>query len=437
MSNTFANFSNFPQSVGSNMAEPNRNSTIQQATLDYNPLIIKPPERNKTHGTITKHIVIDSRDRDYIKYPTSSKYRVEITEDLRDVTSIELSLAQIPNTFYNISAANTEVKSSINGNNTFFNPNGNNIFYIEESELSINSIEIPEGQYTNDLMIDTLNGKYGNLFSELQNSYNFVRDPINLKLRIQSNRNNGYDFNYNLNYATNNNCRPCQLNSIDISIGFLNKKYESEEIDLSEILVQKNGIIDLGKKSDDDYKLYEINKSNTDIDFKKIFYVGDYLILKDPFGTIKYSVKIYKINNSNTITVESLDDKDISVLEGFIFQNMSVLISPNIFQLNNKPYVILKISEAKLLNSVNASNNTYTIIPLLTQDNTIVNQATTPVHGVIKYFNPPVGKLFYMDVEFLNYDGSLFNFRGQENMLLFIISLLNQPGKYNNYVDTN
>ena len=437
MSNSFANFSNFPQSIGGNIGQPTRNSTIQQATLDYNPVIIKPPDRNKTHGTITKHIVIDSRDRDYIKYPTSSKYRVEITEDLRDVTAIELSLAQIPNTFYNISAANTEIKSSINGNNNFFNPNGNNIFYIEESELSINSISIPEGQYNNDLMIETLNGKYGNLFSELQNSYNFVRDPINLKLRIQSNRINGYDFNYNLNYTENNDCRPCQLNSIDKSIGFLNMKYESEEINLSEILVQKNDIIDIGKKSDDDYKLYEINKSNTDIDFKKIFYVGDYLILKDPFGTIKYTVRINKLNNSNTITVESLDDKDISTLEGFIFQNMSVLVSPNIFQLNNKPYVILKISEAKLLNSINASNNTYTIIPLLTQDNTIVNQATTPVHGVIKYFNPPVGKLFYMDVEFLNYDGSLFNFRGQENMLLFIISLLNQPGKYNNYVDTN
>ena len=96
MSNSFSNFSNFPQSIGGNIGQPTRNSTIQQATLDYNPVIIKPPDRNKTHGTITKHIVIDSRDRDYIKYPTSSKYRVEITEDLRDVTAIELSLAQIP-----------------------------------------------------------------------------------------------------------------------------------------------------------------------------------------------------------------------------------------------------------------------------------------------------------------------------------------------------
>ena len=437
MSNSFTNFSNFPQSIGGNIGQPTLNSTVTQATLDYNPVIIKPPERNVTHGTITKHIVIDSRDRDYIKYPTSSRYRVEITEDLRDVTSIELSLAQIPNTFYNISAANTEINSSINGNNTFYNPDGNNIFYIEESDLSLNSIPIPEGQYTNELMIETLNGKYGGLFDLLKNSYNFVRDPINLKLRIQSNRKNNIDFSYNLNYSTIDNCRPCKLNSIDRAIGFLNKKYESSEIDLSNIFIQKNSITNLEKESEDDYNLYEIVKVDSDEDFKRLFYVGDYLILKDPYGSVTYSVRIYKINNKNTLTVESLDGNDPSSLEGFIFKNMSVLISPNIFQLNNKPYVILKISEARLLNSINASNNSYTIIPLVSQDNTIVNEANSPVHGVIKYFNPPLGKLFYIDIEFLNYDGSLFNFRGQENMLLFIISQLNQPGKYNNYVDTN
>ena len=42
-----------------------------------------------------------------------------------------------------------------------------------------------------------------------------------------------------------------------------------------------------------------------------------------------------------------------------------------------------------------------------------------------------------MDIEFLNPDGSLFEFRGQENMMLFTISMLNQPGKYNNYVNSN
>ena len=173
-----------------------------------------------------------------------------------------------------------------------------------------------------------------------------------------------------------------------------------------------------------------------DVDFKKIFVIGDYFILSD--GSTIYKCRIYDIQNFNTIIFETLDNtQDPTVLSGNIFEHIYIIHSPNIFQLNTKPYVILKIGEAKLLNSINASNNCYTIIPLSYTADSIVNQSTTPVHGVIKYFNPPLGKLFYMDIEFLNYDGSLFNFRGQENMLLFIISMLNQPGKYNNYVDTN
>ena len=97
----------------------------------------------------------------------------------------------------------------------------------------------------------------------------------------------------------------------------------------------------------------------------------------------------------------------------------------------------MKIKEANILNSIGAANNAYTIIPLLNLENTIINQATIPSHGVIKYFNPPLPKMYWIDIEFQNFDGSLFNFRGQENMLMFTVTMLNQPGKYNNYVDSN
>ena len=52
-----AQFSNFPSSIG---------LPLQQVNTSYDPLIIKPPDRNKTHGNISRHLVIDSRDRDYL-----------------------------------------------------------------------------------------------------------------------------------------------------------------------------------------------------------------------------------------------------------------------------------------------------------------------------------------------------------------------------------
>ena len=54
---------------------------------------------------------------------------------------------------------------------------------------------------------------------------------------------------------------------------------------------------------------------------------------------------------------------------GNIFNNMSILYSPNIFQIENKPYVILKIRDCQMLNSIGAANNGYTIIPLLNLSN--------------------------------------------------------------------
>ena len=138
-----------------------------QNNFDYNSVIIKPPDRNKTHGTITKNLVIDSRDRDYNIYPNSNKFRVEITEEYKDVTSLELVYGQIPNNYYNIRE---------NVNNHFIISDNNNIYQIE----------IPEGSYDNNKLIDILNGNYGNLFNQINNKYNFSKNINDLKMRIKN-----------------------------------------------------------------------------------------------------------------------------------------------------------------------------------------------------------------------------------------------------------
>ena len=57
-------FSQFPNAI----SQP-----LQQVNTDYDPYIIKPPDKNITHGTISRHLVIDSRDRDYLKYPKQNR----------------------------------------------------------------------------------------------------------------------------------------------------------------------------------------------------------------------------------------------------------------------------------------------------------------------------------------------------------------------------
>ncbi len=408
MSRALNNFSNYPQAI---------TQSIQSVKDDYSQFITKPPDRNITHGRTSKYFVVDSRDRDMNKYPEANKYRVNVPQEWRDIVSAELIYGSIPNTYYNI---------------TQFN----NLFYITEDNINLTSITIPEGQYNNEKLLNTLNGNYGNLFSQLTNKYNFSKNPVNNTLRIQSNRKSNTDFVYNINYVLNDSCNPCPYRSIDVVIGFKNSQYNSTQINLSNINI--TGISNLGVESVNGYPLLRLYATSASGDFKTLFNVGDYLILNGS------EIRINEIKNSNSFTFEVLDGTpliNLTVLSGIgLIGNMSLLTSPNIFYIECSPYVVIKIRDFQNYNANNAAENSYTIIQLAEDKPcTIINQATIPVDGVTKNFNPPLARLPFIDLEFCNPDGTPFEFRGEDNMLVFRLNMLNQPSKYNNYisVDTN
>jgi len=387
---------------------------MQVERNDYSQTIIKPPEPNVTQGRITRKFIVLSRERDLVKYPNSNRYRINVPQEWRDVVSASLIEAIIPNTYYNINESNYN-------------------FYIQEIEGELNTIQIPEGQYSNQLLLDVLNGKHGDLFISLMNKYNFSQNPVNKKLRIQSNRATGFDFIYNINHTTNTTCSPCKIDSVDFTIGFTNQTYTSSEIDLSYISVAAGGITDTGTTSDQDYNVYKLVASG--VDFTSVFYVNDYFILND--GTNTYSCQVYQIKNDKTIYFEDLSGSPsatITALSGNLFQNISILISPNIYQLEIEPVIFLRIKDFWNFNSVSdGAENSYAILPLFQNffSNTVINSSTLPYGGITKFFNPPLARLPFIDIEFVTASGQLFDFRGQENTLVFEFTLLNQPNKYN------
>ena len=166
---------------------------------------------------------------------------------------------------------------------------------------------------------------------------------------------------------------------------------------------------------------------------------------------VSYSCQIYQLNNSTNILFELVNADELTApeivallsLTGTIFKNISILYSPNTYQIDSNPYVILKIKDlTNIISSNTASNKAFCVIQLLSNANnnnagTVFNQSTSPVHSVVKYFNPPLASLPSINIELLNYDGSPYNCMGQENYFEFIVSLLNQPGKYANYINAN
>ena len=91
---------------------------LDPVEFDYSKsAIIKPPfeQPKNLHDTKNKitRIVIDSRDRDTTLFPTPAQYEVMLQDDIDEVTSVELCMAQVPLMAYNVSQYNNRV--AVNG----------------------------------------------------------------------------------------------------------------------------------------------------------------------------------------------------------------------------------------------------------------------------------------------------------------------------------
>ena len=409
---------------------PNSGMSIYNPTYDQ--FVIKPPERNKTHGRISEKLVIDSRDRDYVLYPKPNKYRYELEEEYKDVISVELVLAEIPNTVYNIYEKNNQMILSVG----------------EDSSPTkvCKKFVLDNGEYSNESFLNYLNGSKGNIFETFIDPttgegayFNFYQDPDTHILKIQSNK----PFSFDLDYSMGDKFIKCNqgdidkyyesihYESIDRTLGFKREKHvadtkfdERKDCNLNTIETI-TGISATPLTVTTGYDQYLIE--TTQKDMREYFSVGDYLEF-----TNNGTYKVIQIVNKNQIIVEDFlsngnpNTNDIAPYYA-IYSNRA-------FDLGCPQYVILDIPQFHYLKAKPASiADAYAVIPLDEKCKTIVNSGQISLDKEIKYFNPPLARLNYMDINFLRYDGSLVDFKGNEHMLAFRVTCLNQPGKYNNF----
>ena len=406
---------------------PNSGMSIYNPTYDQ--FVIKPPDRNKTHGRISEKLVIDSRDRDYILYPKPNKYRYELEEEYKDVISVELVLAEIPNTVYNIYDKNNQMILSVGE---------------DASPTKVcKKFVLDNGEYSNESFLNYLNGSKGNIFETFIDEgtdayFNFYQDPDTHILKIQSNK----PFSFDLDYSMGDKFIKCNqgdidkyyesihYESIDRTIGFKREKHvadtkfdERKDCDLNTI--ETVTVTSSGPVSTSGYDQWTLTVTSGQ-DMREYYSVGDYLECAN--GTFR----IVEIVNKETIVVEDFLTSGADPA-GDIAPYYAIY-SDRAFDLGCPQYVILDIPQFHYLKAKPASiADAYAVIPLDEKCKTIVNSGQISLDKEIKYFNPPLARLNYMDINFLRYDGSLVDFKGNEHMLAFRVTCLNQPGKYNNF----
>lgn len=384
MNNSFdsKSYSEYPKSF-------NKLNTIVDPTYDQ--IVIKPPKKNITHGRITKRIVIDSRDRNIDLFPCTENYQIYLTDEFKDVVSVELVKAMVPNSNYIINKYN-------------------NLIYFQEIEGVVLKATIPTGDYSADDLITAIETVLNDIGDS---TYKVYIDLPQQKFRISSDLSGGDHIFVLMFYGGKEKYGDLERikypdNSIGKRLGYGATDYMY--------------VFGTATNASNSPYVYGGNGAN----FAKDLVVGD----------------SFRFESDNTVyiikTIISPTELETTVNIINSHQNVKLISGAhraiNKYDLSSDSYVIVDISELQRLDGFNKTvTDSFCIIPLVSCHNTknFFLIGTMGVSKEIKYFNPPNPRLMKLTIKFKSYDGNLFDFNGADNFLELEITALNQAGKYN------
>ena len=365
----------------------------------YNQHIIKPPKENVTHGRIHDTEIIWSEDRNYTLYPTPSNYIIKLKDIYKNVTSVTLFNASIPNTAYLIGERN-------------------NLIYFRETSCEKLVAEIPVGDYKSTSLLAEAIGNAMTDVSIRANSngnhstYTVIVDELTNKFCFSSDLIGG-DHIFGL----------CFYGCSEPHDGKTRAVYPPRSIGRIVGFPRKDFLYACGKACLSSGSNVVIGNAKTSFtkDFKEndIFYVEE----------CDQSFTITSIKNDNEMIVDSpslCNANCVCLAKGKHF-------APNKYDLSSDSFIILNILELENIRSNSTPvDRAFAVIPMIFPHNT-KNFVVSPSGGVppyIKYFNPPLARLDRLTICFKDKDGNIVNFNGIENFMEFRIQTLNANGKY-------
>ena len=354
-------FSSFPDGI---------NQQLNMGTPTYDQMIIKPPDKNKTHGKRSSRVIVDSRTRDKILYPDPSKYLMKLEYEHQDVTSIELVQANIPNTFYNVYEQHDD-----NGNLLYAN---NRIYYHETADLTPTTVKmkcVKPGKYTT------------------------VCEFISA-----------------LNNAMTSNDDAC-----------CNPEYPVDESPCEETTQVIGSPFSYDNVTN---KIY-IKQSNS-ISSSYYYYFGEKIFCNPKIHNYTYIDKKETQTNSTEYRKFGIGEL-MGFLPNYVYSTAKLQTAHNVLDLNCDRYIILDIRELHRLESNSEpADDTFMVIPIdYEKCATKLNTGNIPTQREIRYFSTSFPRLDRLTVQFLRYNGDPLFFNGVNHLLDFNVTALNQPGKYN------
>lgn len=221
--------------------------------------------------TITHVVSIDSKFRSHYYRTNSSDFTVVLNSPIKNVMSMTLNALELPNSIFPISR-----------------DTGNNVFYIKDaSDNEYQKVEIPNGQYNYDAIVNVLTFAINNLggnYADYQVGHS--DEPVNARIIIRSSI-DGTGNTFSLKFLDDQNPNMNIVGSLGWILGFRLTQYVGNTVYAGEGLFDGGGIRYILMRVDD------FNKNSND------YFVSNYTnsILKDNIlARIQLRVPTFTIN---------------------------------------------------------------------------------------------------------------------------------------------
>ena len=308
---------------------------------------------------------VDSRERDYLRYPNPSEYRYYFKYPIPNVHKIRLVTSEVPFSDFLIKLGNAFVN-----------------FTVDDVPNTNLTAQMEEGNYTEETLATELEDALNSAASDAGSSTTFTVTQNSGVLRIQA------DGGFSLKFKTG-----CHA---DIMTGYDNTTQSGTPYAQ---LIRNPGVSNLGDRT-----------------VHVLEYPNQFSLNED---------SQYICDNSNTPIIEG--SGSARAILGFNWEDYcsvtmggnEVVVAPNRMDVCGERYLLLKLDQntrdVSVINSYYNTPDTFAKLPRYPELCGISYFKENEDAKYERLFYPPVNKMEYVDVKYLTGRGDTYNFRGLEN----------------------
>ena len=450
--------------------------THTQRTMGENHVILPPDNREEIESKKATFIVVDSRSRNHTDYPEPNQYTVPLSQEIRDVESIQLVSYTIPKPQFPVRATNNVLHVTNADPTVTIDADGTPTIDLHK-DTSLLRVTVNEGYYNSSLEDHSTSladvAAYKTELLAALGAANFKQDMFSSALEDELNRvscttcivyveehSNQYTIvtNFSNSLASSDDCNTpyffhpffegctefygsTTTERVNVAEGGNPPVYALKKIGKKQMTYLDNsmGAIVGHPRTDPVLRLRGTANNLGALDtltgvgtaFTTQLRKGDWVYIHDYTNNVRRRVHVNDVISDTECRIDcdgagGLPPATPAFENAFMW--VGRLTFPWVRNLQPDPYISMHLNNASTLYSYNqAVDRAFFLVPGLSPFSEISDMLP------YKKFSPTLGKLDKLTLAFKNADNTLYDFKGQDHVLQFKIVHFRQNIKYGDF----